>query len=410
MFIGSKIWHLKPEIKPKTPPAAGFLRYKYTLMTSPDSNPSAAVKLDSVLDAMVEAMIVIDHRGNIKQVNKSAIGMFGFSRPELLGSNISMLMSGADKARHGDYLDRYEQTRRKRIIGVGREVVGARKDGSTFPIHIAVGEVQMGDTVQYVGLIRDLTEQRQAEEASLKQREEMVNVSRLSTMGEMAAAMAHELNQPLTAIANFAAASQRLLETNPDDNLPAVLEALTDIQDQAHRAGEVIRRTRAFTHGDAEKSTTTVATIFSQIASLARMDSKANNIRLSTDIPLDLPEVDVDPVQIQQVMLNLMRNAVDAMRNTPPDQREISICAKRTAPYEIRFEVRDHGAGVKPEDAESVFNAFFTTKSSGMGMGLAICRTIVRNHGGELRFRYNNPRNPEAGMTFFFTLPTKVKA
>ncbi len=380
------------------------------LMASPDTNPSAAVKLDSVLDAMVEAMIVIDNQGNIKQVNKSAIGMFGFSRPELLGSNISMLMSGADKARHGDYLDRYEQTRRKRIIGVGREVVGARKDGSTFPIHIAVGEVQMGDTVQYVGLIRDLTEQRQAEEASLKQREEMVNVSRLSTMGEMAAAMAHELNQPLTAIANFAAASQRLLETNPDDNLAAVLEALTDIQDQAHRAGEVIRRTRAFTHGDTEKSTTTVATIFSQIASLARMDSKANNIRLDTDIPSDLPEVDVDPVQIQQVMLNLMRNAVDAMRNTPPEQREISICAKRTAPHEIRFEVRDHGAGIKPEDAESVFNAFFTTKSSGMGMGLAICRTIVRNHGGELRFRYNDSRNPGAGMTFFFTLPTKVKA
>ena len=353
---------------------------------------------------------MIDDRGIITQVNKAAIGMFGFSQQELLGSSISKLMSGADKARHADYLDRYARTGRKRIIGVGREVIGAHKDGSTFPIHIAVGEIQMGDTVQYVGLVRDLTEQRQAEEASLKQREEMVNVSRLSTMGEMAAAMAHELNQPLTAIANFAAASQRLLESDPNSNRAAVLEALTDIQEQAHRAGEVIRRTRAFTHGDTDKCTTTIASIFSQIASLARMDSKANNIRLDTDIPADLPEVDVDPVQIQQVMLNLMRNAVDAMRNTPPEQRAISINAKRTAPHEIRFEVRDHGKGVKHEDADSVFNAFFTTKSSGMGMGLAICRTIVRNHGGELRFRYNDSQNPGAGMTFFFTLPTKVKA
>jgi two-component system sensor kinase FixL len=362
-----------------------------------------------VLDAMVESMIVIDDKGIIKQVNKATTGMFGFSQQELVGTNISVLMSGADRARHDNYLDRYERTRRKRIIGVGREVMGTRKDGSTFPIHIAVGEVQMGDTVQYVGLVRDLTEQRQTEEESLKQREEMVNVSRLSTMGEMAAAMAHELNQPLTAIANFAAASQRLLENDPDNNLDAVIEALTDIQDQAHRAGEVIRRTRAFTHGETEKSITTIAAIFNQIASLARMDSKANNIQLNTSIPDDLPEVDVDPVQIQQVMLNLMRNAVDAMRNTPPEQREITIGAKRTAPHEIRFEVRDQGAGVKLEDADNVFNAFFTTKSSGMGMGLAICRTIVRNHGGELRFRYNNSSNPAAGMTFFFTLPTKVK-
>ena len=380
-------------------------------MAQADSNPTTpGVQLDSVLDAMVESMIVIDEEGVISQVNEATIRMFGFSRKELLGSNIGLLMSGADKARHNSYLHRYKETGRKRIIGTGREVLGARKDGSTFPIHIAVGEVSAGDAVSYVGLIRDLTEQRRTEEEALKQREEMVNVSRLSMMGEMAAAMAHELNQPLTAIANFAAASQRLLESAADDNKETVLEALQDIQDQAHRAGEVIRRTRAFTHGDAAKISTTLAVIFQQISSLARMDCKANNIQLSVSIPDDLPEVEVDPVQIQQVMLNLIRNAVDAMGETPPDKREIVIVAKLTAPHELRFEVHDCGSGVKAEDTDSVFNAFFTTKAAGMGMGLAICRTIVRNHGGELRFRHNDTQDPAAGMTFFFTLPTKVKA
>ncbi len=379
-------------------------------MAQTESNQNTpGVQLASVLDAMVESMIVIDEAGIISQVNQATMRMFGFSRGELLGANIGMLMSGADKVRHGDYLQRYKATGRKRIIGKGREVVGARKDGTTFPIHIAVGEISTGDSVQYVGLIRDLSEQRRTEEEALKQREEMVNVSRLSMMGEMAAAMAHELNQPLTAIANFAAASQRLLNTDTEANKELVLEALQDIQDQAHRAGEVIQRTRAFTHGDTSKSSTTLAAIFRQIQSLAQMDCKANNIQLKLNIPDDLPEVEVDPVQIQQVMLNLIRNAVDAMSETPPESREILITGKLTAPHELRFEVHDSGSGVKPEDADSVFNAFFTTKSAGMGMGLAICRTIVRNHGGELRFRHNNVKNPAAGMTFFFTLPTKVK-
>ncbi len=378
---------------------------------NPTSLPTDRISLDPVFDAMVESMIVIDDRGIIEQVNKATTKMFGFQPRELLGRNISMLMGGADKARHDQYLDRYAQTGRKRIIGVGREVLATRKDGSTFPADIAVGEVRTADNVRYVGLIRDLTEQRRTEEAALKQREEMVNVSRLSMMGEMAAAMAHELNQPLTAIANFAAASERLLSSDNEDDRAMVREALQDIQEQAHRAGEVIRRTRAFTRsGDADRATVTLAQLFQQVRSLAKLDCKANNILLSVNIPEDLPELDVDPVQIQQVMLNLIRNAVDAMAAAEPGRREIVIRAKLTAPQEVRFEVRDHGSGISEENAASVFNAFFTTKAAGMGMGLAICRTIIRNHGGELGFRHNDPQYAAAGMTFYFTLPTRVKA
>ena len=148
--------------------------------------------------------------------------------------------------------------------------------------------------------------------------------------------------------------------------------------------------------------------MFNQITSLANLDAKANNIRLINDIPADLPDIEADPVQIQQVILNLIRNAVDAMQDTPPDKREIVVSARISAPHEIRFEVRDHGSGVSEEDAQNIFNAFYTTKNAGMGMGLAICRTIIRNHGGELRFRSNDPTIEHSGATFSFTLPTKV--
>ncbi|MBT8422585.1 MAG: PAS domain S-box protein [Gammaproteobacteria bacterium] len=381
-------------------------------MTETPDTPQGSsddVQLDPVLDAMIESLIVIDADGVIERVNKATTDMFGYSPGELLGQNISLLMYGTDKARHDKYLDRYHRTGKKRIIGIGREVLAARKDGSTFPADIAVGEIKRGEFIRYVGLIRDLTEQRQTEEVALKQREEMINVSRLSMMGEMAAAMAHELNQPLTAIANFAAASDRLLQNTTDGNVARVQEALRDIQDQAHRAGEVIRRTRSFTRsGDAERVVTTVNQMYHPIVPLTELDAKASNIRLVSEIPADLPEVSADPVQIQQVMLNLIRNAVDAMQNTAPDRRQILISAKLTAPHEIRVEVRDHGSGVSASDAADIFNAFYTTKSAGMGMGLAICRTIIRNHGGELGFRNNTPNAPQDGATFFFTLPTRT--
>ena len=375
---------------------------------NPASPPAAqSVQLDPVLDAMVESMIVIDEQGTMEQINKSTTRMFGYEPDELLGKNISMLMTGTDHERHDKYLSNYQKTGKKRIIGRGREVLAQRKDGSVFPADIAVGEVKTRDYVRFVGLIRDLTQQRNAEEQALKQREEMVNVSRLGMMGEMAAAMAHELNQPLTAIANYASASIRLLEQSPD-NIEDVREVLQEIADQALRAGEVIQRTREFTRsGDDSMSATTLSEIARPIRSLAELDTKANNIRLSWNIPADLPEVEADPVQIQQIMLNLIRNAVDAMQDTDPDHRDIEIQAKITAPHEIRFDVKDQGHGVSPEAAKDIFNAFFTTKSGGMGMGLAICRTIIRSHGGELGFRNNGLAGEQRGSTFYFTIPTR---
>ncbi|MEE4184501.1 MAG: PAS domain S-box protein [Gammaproteobacteria bacterium] len=370
---------------------------------------SSAIQLDAILDAMVESLIVIDEHGVIVQVNDSTLNMFGYDRSELISANISKLMVGADRLRHDQYLSRYRKTGEKRIIGKGREVQALRKDGTEFPAEIAVGESMGGARPRYVGLIRDLTEQRRAEESALQQREEMISVSRLSLMGEMTAAMAHELNQPLTAVANYAAASKRLLEDPSAENLQLVRETLDEIGNQAHRAGRVIARTRGFTRSaDGERVVMTLADINQQIKRLAEVDTNANNINIAWDIPPELPAIEVDPVEIQQVMLNLVRNAVDAMANTPAASRNIRVTARRSGPHELRYEVCDHGCGVDSEVSDSVFNAFFTTKPLGMGMGLAICRTIIRKHGGELGFRNNDANNLSSGSTFYFTLPTQV--
>jgi len=357
---------------------------------------------------MVESMIIIDSAGIIEQINKATVGMFGYEPEELVGQNIGMLMPTREQTRHDNYIDRYQRTGERRIIGSGREVRAQRKDGSEFPAQIAVGEVSAAGQTRYIGLIRDLTDQRDLEEQALQRREEMVNVSRLSTMGEMAAAMAHELNQPLTAIANYAAASMRLLDKDPKHTAD-VKEALQEIYDQAHRAGEVIRRTRNFTKSaEVTRGETTLAEVAQSIRSLAELDTKANNIRLAWEIPADLPLIDVDSIQIQQVILNLIRNAVDAMHETSPERRSIIVRAKMTAPHQIRLEVCDHGPGVRGERSDDIFNVFFTTKKTGMGMGLAICRTIVRAHGGEIGFRNNDQRLGDTGATFFFTIPTRV--
>jgi len=313
-------------------------------------------------------------------------------------------MGGRDRDKHDRYLENYRKTGKKKVIGIGREVTSRRKDGSEFPSDIAVGEIKGSTGTRYIGLVRDLTPLREAQTQSFRQRQEMLNTSRLSTMGEMAAAMAHELNQPLSAIANYSAASLRLLNNETPD-LESIKQALEQINNQAHRASEVIRRTRDFTRAtDTRRESTSVQEIVAEVKPLAELDAHANNIALNISIPDNLATIEVDSLQIQQVLLNLLRNGVDAMHDVAPECREISLTARYTAPGEICIVVKDQGSGIPDEVAEQLFNPFFTTKNTGMGMGLAICRTIAEAHNGSLEFR----RNPDRGVSFALTLPTKA--
>ena len=502
---------------------------------APDSAPrrsdQAELEFKSLLDAAVDAIIVIDHRGRIEQFSLSAERIFGYTAAEVIGRNVELLMPEPYRAEHDAYMDSYQHTGEARIIGIGREVKAQRKDGSVFACELAVGRVQgvvpprfigfirnitlrkladerlrrseselrlaqqlanlgnyvvhldlsepdyfspqlcrildidaaaealplmavlerwvhpadrekldeafreldapgnsldceyrivLGDgtmrhlhhiaqvtrdaqgvPLKHIGTIHDVSDRRATEDEARQLQERLTHFSRLSTMGEMAAGLAHEINQPLAAIATYAQACQRFMRSpNRDD--ADVLEALEQISVQALRAGEVIRRLRNFVKNrEVKREPVDCNRLLDDLRTLAETDARLHNVRLRIDAAAGLPTVYADPIQLQQVVLNLVRNAIDAMSEAPAPRREVLLSTRQLPEGEIEIVVADHGSGLAPEAAEHLFNPFFTTKSGGTGLGLAISRSIVRAHGGRL---WHTP-NEGTGARFHFTLP-----
>jgi two-component system, LuxR family, sensor kinase FixL len=495
------------------------------------ASSEAELEFRSLLNAAVDAIIVIDHRGRIEQFSLASERIFGYAAAEVIGQNVDVLMPAPYRAEHDAYMDRYQGTGEARIIGIGREVKARRKDGSVFPCELAVGQVQgvmpprfigfirditlrklseerlrrseselrlaqqlanlgnyvehldrseanyqspqlsrilgidaasegvalralldrqvhpadrdeleeafralespagafdceyrvvLGDgttrylhhiaqmtrdsqgvALKHVGTIHDVTDRRQTEDEARQLQERLTHFSRLSTMGEMAAGLAHEINQPLSAIATYAQACQRFVRSpNRDD--ADVLEALEQISVQALRAGEVIRRLRNFVKNrEVKREPVDCNRLLDDLRTLAETDARLHNVRLRIEAAPDLPTVYADPIQLQQVVLNLVRNAIDAMSDAPETRREVLLSTFERAENEIEIIVADHGSGLAPEAADHLFNPFFTTKSGGTGLGLAISRSIVRAHGGRL---WHTP-NEGTGARFHFTLP-----
>jgi two-component system sensor kinase FixL len=362
-------------------------------------------ELDALLDAAVDAIVVIDDRGRIVRFNKAAEAMFGYAAAEVAGSELTRLMAPADARGHAASVSRYLDTGVKRIIGIGREVVAQRRDGTLFPAALSVGEAQSTNGRRFVGLMRDLSAQKAAEEEALRHREQMMHASRLTTMGEMAAAMAHEINQPLSAIATYTAACQRFLDRS-GESTEDMRAALREIGGQAHRAGQIIQRMRNFTRSrESQRRLVELAPLIDEIRPLAELDAKAHQVRLVIEIDAGLPPVNADGVQIQQVVLNLLRNGVDAMADAPPGERDLRLRALKGPDNSVRVEISDRGHGVAEAARPQLFTPFFTTKPTGMGMGLAISRSIVAAHGGKL----DCANNPGGGATFFFTLPSALE-
>ena len=365
----------------------------------------SVAEFEALLDAAVDGIIVADQDGRILRLNRSAEAMLGYRERDMLGETIDRIMNDRDARAHHQYMDNYMRTGERKIIGIGREVIARRKDGTTFPVALAIGEARLGDQLRFVGLIRDLTAQREAEEEALRHREQLNHVGRLTTMGEMAAAMAHELNQPLSAITNYTAACLRLLARD-DTSVEEVMHALREVDTQAHRAAEVIQRIRDFARGrSVPRKPVNLRALISEILPLAAMDAKANHTDLRIRIEKGLPTIMADRVEIQQVVLNLLRNGVDAMKEVPERDRRLDLRVTQEVEDQIRIAVTDRGHGVSEEAGRQLFTPFFTTKSSGMGMGLAISRSIIAAHGGKLEFH----NNPICGATFELTLPTRVE-
>jgi two-component system sensor kinase FixL len=357
--------------------------------------------LRSILDTLPDATVVIERDGTIVSFNNAAVRQFGYSEAEVLGQNVRNLMPEPYKAEHDGYMQRYLRTGERRIIGVDRVVVGRRKDGSTFPMKLAVGEVKTGDRVFFTGFIRDLTERAETEARLEEVQGELARLARLNELGEMASTLAHELNQPLSAIANYVQGCNRLLRDVDDALASRMREALEETARQSLRAGQIIRHLREFvTRGGTEKGPEDIRNLVEEAGALALMGSRELGVRTVFDFAPGPKTVLVDRIQIQQVLTNLIRNASEAMRDS--SRKELVIRTMPDGPDAIVLEVADTGTGVSEEMAAQLFKPFVTTKPGGMGVGLSISKRIVEAHGGTLSMH----RNENGGATFRFTLPT----
>ena len=366
---------------------------------------------DALMDAAVDAIIIIDTGGRIQRFNRAAEALFGYRENEVRGKKVSLLMPEPHRSRHDGYLERYLATGQAAIIGKGRQETGVRRNGDTFPMLLSVGEVKQAGLNGFVGIIRDLTEVRQAQEQVRRLEEQLLHADRLVILGELTAGIAHEINQPLTAIAAYADAGRKIIDRLDDvsgqagDSAPPGTDDMRSICEriggQARRAGEVVQRLRGLVRGGrASKARHDVNDIIKNILLLFEFEIKRSATELIF-VPLDPPEtLYVDEIQVQQILVNLVKNSLDAIAELDRSGGRVEIAVVR-AGAEVRISVTDNGPGVPEAYRSRLFDSFFTTKPKGVGLGLSICKSIAAAHGGTLR--YETPE--EGGSRFSLTLP-----
>jgi len=370
--------------------------------TTPLSPPDLATlqsHLVSILESVPDGMIVIDETGQILAFSKAAEVLFGYTAKEIIGRNVRQLMAGRDEINHDQYLLNYLGSGERRIIGIGRVVTARRADGTLFTIDLKIGEAKIGDHWLFTAFVRDLTDQRRAELRMREMQSELVHFSRLSAVGTMASALAHELNQPLTAVANYLEAGRDLLDLPGDDNREILREALDEGARQAVRAGEIVRKLRGYvSRGEIDARSVEIEPLLQDAAALARMSIDATDVPVALRIAPDVGYVLADPIQVQQVIINLVRNAQEALASTESPKIEINAQLGESGLVDIS--VCDNGSGLDEDVKKTLFKPFTTSKSGGMGLGLSICQTIVEAHGGTICADLA----PDGGTCFRFTL------
>jgi len=487
----------------------------------------------ALMEAAVDAIVVIDHQGLISAANDATRRIFGYDRDELLGENVAILMPEPDRGEHVRYMSDYQRTGAAKIIGIGRSVIARRKDGSVFPVRLSVGRIPGTDPPQFVGLLRDTTREHEANAAIKLERdranaylelhdsillsldaerrireinargaellgaaprellgrdwidftrgdaererarlllaqslargqtrerefdavdavgaprrihwrcialraadgapagwlcsgadvttraqreaearmaaERLTRVARMATVGEMAAGIAHEINQPLTAVTTYARACERYLDM-PVPDYAELRDALREIGAEGQRAGDIIRRLRQLVRNDTtDRRVLDVSALIEELAPLLSADARANDVNLRLTLPPDLPPVEVDAAQIQQVVLILVRNAFEALAELPAGTRELDVAARPGDAGDVEIHVTDNGPGISPAVADRLFDPFATTKHNGTGLGLATCRTILQSHGGSIGIRKTESR----GASFCVRLPIVEEA
>lgn len=356
-----------------------------------------AALLEAVARTSPEAVITIDDRGTVRSFNPAASRLFGWTEAEMLGRNVKTLMPPHFREQHDGYIGRYLETGERRIIGIGRVVAGERKDGATFPMELSVGEALVDGHRLFVGFVRDLSEVERTNRRVQELQADLFHVSRLSEMGQVASGLAHEVNQPLAAIVNYAQAARQIAGGDGEGALGGVL---SKIEAQATRAAEIVRRLRAFVgKHETERRAENLNVVVEEALALSLVGAAGRQARVRLALAPDTPYVWIDRVQIQQVLVNLVRNAIDAQGGWA--QGRVTVASVRDGEGFVRITVSDEGPGIAPEIADRLFKAFVTTKEDGMGVGLSICRSIVEAHGG----RIWHAAAPGGGAEFAFTVP-----
>lgn len=357
-------------------------------------------QLKSILDTVPDAMIVFDQDGTIKSFSAAAERMFQWRADEMIGKSVARLTPKAYILDHDGYpvidLDVYNKETFRR----GRSALGQRKDKSQFPIALSVGDVGSSPPL-FTAFVSDLTLEKEAQAKLETLQAELAHTSRLSAMGEMAATLAHELNQPLAAIVNYHGGLTRILENGGIVSPAALLPALQKAAAQALRAGEIVRGVQSFVAKRVgERETARLDALVGEACSLALIGIDPVKFSVRLEVGPELQHVVVDKIQVQQVLLNLVRNALEAMEEDPAG--EVIIHGRMAEEISAEISISDTGSGIPSTIVDNLFNPFVTSKRDGMGLGLSICRTIIEAHGGKIWFEPHTPR----GSIFRFTLPT----
>jgi PAS domain S-box-containing protein len=354
-------------------------------------------KLDSIFNASVEGIITVDISNNhIISANAAVETIFGYKPEELAGCGISNLIP----SEHFNLLDTVQPS------GQIQEIDGLHKNGSVVPLDMSIAEYSIDNAHYFTTIVRDVSLRKHREQQDKEHLNQLAHVTRLGLMGEMASGIAHEVNQPLTAVTTYTQVSLNLIKAEKPD-LEKLSEILHKTQEQALRAGRIIHRMREFVKSHTTlHSIADINTLINNAAGLCVDEIKEHNITLSFKLEEHLPPVNVDQVQIEQVIISLIRNSIDALQNSPANQeRRLSIQSELTSNNSIQVRIKDNGQGINEEQQEKILMPFFTTKSEGMGMGLSISSSLIEAHEGYLHFN----SQPGKGTTFYFTLPARDK-
>ncbi|WP_321342380.1 PAS domain S-box protein [Breoghania sp.] len=364
-------------------------------------HPSVSeARLLSILDTAVDGICVIDETGRILSFNRACERLFGYAASEVVGENIKLLMPEEFAVRHDDSLGNYLRSGEAKIIGYGREVRVRHKTGREFPVELSVGEAHTPEGRQFVGILRDLRPRKIQEERLNRMQSQLVHFARVNAMDEMGAAIAHELNQPLTAVMLYLQAITRKAQADGDNLDPRIIDILGKAGREAHRAGQIIQRMRQFVENrEAERRSASVGDLIDESLELVLLGQYTLSVNVVRDDEENIPPVDVDPVQIQQILVNLIRNALEVVKDA--DERWIRISSRRVDD-DVVIQVADSGPGISSVNLRNLFRAFSSTKKKGLGLGLAISKSIAQSHGGDLTV---DPGGDGRGAVFTLRLP-----